>query len=363
MSAYDDLTFAPVLITDVFDTMSASSAWFDKNKLRKGPGSYSYVSRSGLSNGFESEVGRQDLEPNAGNAVTIGVDTQTVFYQPAPFYTSVKIQVLRHELLNEASGLVLVSLLRSQMRKFAWGNGASLVRLAATRIMAPVTTDDDGEQAVDWVGMTRLGEELMAQAITRTHSARTSGDADANAGLPNLRFAPMFVIDVPGRQRGIFHAHKGKRLITAHRKPGRMPFVAGSRKNNSIADLADIPALFPGGWITLIYNGDGGTGHAKYQPMSFNASDDVTALEPVAEGATEGALLMLVTMLTQQCVPKFGFGYKLTLHRLGRQRIMVPVVTDDFGDEVIDWESMTLYGKVLRARAERRLSMPTTVSG
>jgi hypothetical protein len=163
----------------------------------------------------------------------------------------------------------------------------------------------------------------------------------------DLNFQPMYVVHVEGRQRGLFRAHKGRRLITAHRKAGDTPFVAGSRKNNSITDFADTPALFPGGWLTLIYNGDGGTGHARYQPMAFSASDDVIALEPLAKDATEPALLLISSLLTQQCVPKFGFGYKLTLHRLGRQKIMVPVIVDEDGDEDIDWDGLTSLGREL----------------
>lgn len=85
MSVYNELKFAPVLITDVFETLNASLAWYDKNKITRGTGAYPYVSRSGMSNGHESVVGHQSLPPNQGNAITIGVDTQTVFYQPTPF--------------------------------------------------------------------------------------------------------------------------------------------------------------------------------------------------------------------------------------------------------------------------------------
>ncbi|MBC9927230.1 restriction endonuclease subunit S [Leucobacter sp. cx-169] len=363
MSAYDDLTFAPMLITDVFDTMKSSSAWFDKVHLKSGEPKVPYLSQTHSANSIAAIVADQGVIREAGNCITVTLKTQATFYQPVSFYTAQNFLIFRHKLLNAHSGLLLTTIMRRAMQKFSWGYGVSMARLVKTRIMVPVTTDDFGDRVVDWEGMTRLGEELTARAVTRANSARTSDDVVADTDLPDLRFAPMFVIDLPRQQRGIFHAHKGKRLIAAHRKPGRMPFVAGSRVNNSIVGLADVPALFPGGWVSLIYNGDGGTGHAKYQPMPFNASDDVTVLEPAAENATEEALLMLVTMLTQQCVPKFGFGYKLTLHRLGRQRIMVPVATDDSGDEVVDWDGMTLYGKILRARAERQLSTPTTVSG
>jgi len=178
-----------------------------------------------------------------------------------------------------------------------------------------------------------------------------------------LTFAPMYVVHVDGRQAGLFRAHKGSRLIAANRKLGATPFVGASRMNNSITDFADTPALFPGGWVTLIYNGDGGTGHARYQPAPFSASDDVIALEPLCNQTTESALLLIASMLTQQCVPKFGFGYKLTLHRLGRQKIMVPVTTNADGEQVVDWEGMTRLGEELfRVAAERvakvRVSSP-----
>lgn len=170
----------------------------------------------------------------------------------------------------------------------------------------------------------------------------------------DLTFAPVHVVGVEGEHKGLFRPHKGRRLTAQDRRPGRIPFVGGSRMNNSVTDFADTPALFPGGWLTLIYNGDGGTGHARYQPAPFSASDDVIALEPLSGSATEPALLLIASMLTQQCVPKFGFGYKLTLHRLGRQKIMAPVTTVASGEQVVDWEGLGRLGEELLADAKTR---------
>ncbi|TFD65606.1 hypothetical protein E3T38_14205 [Cryobacterium sp. Hb1] len=345
-----------MLITDVFETIKAAGKWFDLSKAHRGGERQTpYVARTGENNGLGAILPDQGFDaPNPGKAITIGVSTSTVFYQPVSFYTSKEIQVLRHAELSAVNGPILVTILREQMSKFQWGNGASLERLKATRIMVPVMTDADDAQRVDWAGLTRLGEELFDAAVAKSHVVRR---ADLGEDLlPDLNFEPMFVVDVPGRQGGLFRAHKGRRLITAHRKRGNMPFVAGSRGNNSIVDFADVPALFPAGWLTLIYNGDGGTGHAKYQPAPFSASDDVIVLEPITGEASEEALLLIVSMLTHQCVPKFGFGYKLTLHRLGRQKILVPVTTNSSGEQVVDWVGMRLYGRVLRARAERPMS-------
>ncbi len=180
----------------------------------------------------------------------------------------------------------------------------------------------------------------------------------------DLTFAPVYVVDIEGRQTGLFRAHKGKRLISSHRKPGATPFVGASRIKNSITDFADTPALFPGGWVTLIYNGDGGAGHAKYQPVPFSASDDVIALEPISDAASEPALLLIASMLTQQCVPKFGHGYKLKLERLYRQKIMAPVTSDIDGEQIIDWDGMTRLGKeILSAAKKRAIKIQSSLPG
>jgi hypothetical protein len=81
------------------------------------------------------------------------------------FYTSQNIQVLRHERLDVDNALVLSTLIKQQMSKFSWGgNGATLGRLEKTRIMVPVTSNADGEQAIDWEGMSRYGRALRARA-------------------------------------------------------------------------------------------------------------------------------------------------------------------------------------------------------
>ncbi|MGK3950351.1 restriction endonuclease subunit S [Microbacterium sp. K2] len=355
MSAYNDLQFAPMLITDVFESMASSNAWFDRVHLAGGDPAIPYLSQTQSANSIAAIVADQGVPTEPGNCVTVTLKTQATFYQPMAFYTAQNFLIFRHEQLNELSGVTLATIMRRALKKFSWGYGVSMARLRKMRIMVPVVSGDGGQLVVDWRGLERLGAELMTAAARPIQSVLTTGGCDPSEELPDLRFGPMYVVDVPERQRGIFRAHKGKRLITAHRRPGQTPFVAGSRVNNSIVDLADVPALFPGGWVTLIYNGDGGTGHAKYQPMPFSASDDVTALEPVSDAATEDALLMMVTLLTQQCVPKFGFGYKLTLHRLGRQRIMVPITSDEDGEQVVDWKGMTRYGQILRARVDQRV--------
>ncbi|MBU3899471.1 MAG: restriction endonuclease subunit S [Gammaproteobacteria bacterium] len=157
-----------MLITDVFESMRATAAWYDRATLNMtGRATYPFVSRASENNGIVATCPRQVKDPEPGNAITIGLDTQTIAYQPAPFYTSQNIQVLRHDRLDVDSGLVLVTLIRKQMSKFGWGgNGATLGRLRKTRIMVPVETgaDADRKVVVDWEGMSSFGSFLRAEA-------------------------------------------------------------------------------------------------------------------------------------------------------------------------------------------------------
>lgn len=346
MSVLETLDFQPMLVTDVFESVSASKAWYDKNKIQVGAGAYPYVSRSRLVNGHESVVGRQELPPNAGNAITIGVDTQSVFYQPTPFYTSVKIQVLRHTRMTAASGLVLVALLREQMMKFQWGNGVSLDRLQATRIMVPVVTNSEGAIEADWEGMDRLGAELLDQVITHTHSARETCLADDDT-LPELRFAPMFITDVFDSMKAS-KAWYDKRKITAS---GAViyPFVSRTKTKNGIDSLCSLQEKSPesGNAITIGLD----TQTICYQPVPFYTSQNIQVLRH--ESLNENNALVLASLIQEQ-MGKFSWGGNgATLGRLKKTRIMVPVITDASGEDVVDWDGMSAYGRALRVRTER----------
>lgn len=357
MSVYDDLTFAPLLITDVFDTMKASSAWFDKVHLKNGDPKVPYLSQTHSSNSVAAIVADQGVAPESGNCITVTLKTQATFYQPVPFYTAQNFLIFRHKLLNACSGLLLTVIMRRAMQKFSWGYGVSMARLAKTRIMVPVMTDDSGDQVVDWRGMTRFGEELMAHAVSHAQRARTSDGSDADADLPDLRFEPMFITDVFNTMKA---AGKWFDLTKAQTQGApAAPYVARSGGGNGIGSFLPhqgFDAPNAGNAITVGVS----TSTVFYQPVDFYTSKEIQVLRHRELNALNAPLL--VSALRDQ-MHKFAWGNGASLDRLKATRIMVPVAIDNLGNQVVDWEGMTLYGKILRARAEQRLSTPTTVSG
>jgi len=130
------------LIGDIFKIYSTSSS-IDKVKLTGKSGLYPYITRTDKNNGYDTFVGKQSkYSTDKGNVITIGLDTQTVFYQKTEFYTGQNIQILEFDEISEHNAQFIIALLKIQMKKFNWGgNGATLTRLKKTKILLPKTTD------------------------------------------------------------------------------------------------------------------------------------------------------------------------------------------------------------------------------
>ncbi|MFY9099805.1 restriction endonuclease subunit S [Aliarcobacter cryaerophilus] len=129
-------------------SITSTSSGIDKNKLVfSNNGKIPYITRSDLNNGINLYLENNQIPKykiDNGNVITIGLDTQTVFYQPYSFFTGQNIQILRHNKLNKYNSLFLIPLIKIQMQKFNWGgNGATLGRLSKTKIMLPVNSKDE----------------------------------------------------------------------------------------------------------------------------------------------------------------------------------------------------------------------------
>lgn len=151
----------------------------------------------------------------------------------------------------------------------------------------------------------------------------------------------------------LFQLHPGSGR--AKSDVGPVPYVAASFQRNGIVGFVD-RARYPGGWLSFVKDGDGGAGTCFYQPSPFWPSNHVYALEPLNARPSADALIIMASIITYQCFPKFNRGNAANAARLSRQHIMVPVVTNAEGEDVVDWEGMSAYGRALRVRTERAIA-------
>ena len=126
--------------------IDSTSSGIDRNKLINKKGVIPYLTRSDKDNGLDSFICEQSdkYKTDDANVITVGLDTQTVFYQPNKFYTGQNVQILKCENLNKEIAQFLIPLIKRQMEKFNWGgNGATLTRLRRSKLLLPV--DKKGE--------------------------------------------------------------------------------------------------------------------------------------------------------------------------------------------------------------------------
>ena len=131
-----------------------------------------YVTRSDMNNGIARFVGASNYEfgSDTGGCITVGLDTQTAFYQPHRFVTGQNIQVITGKELNEDVAQFLVAILRKQMQaKFNWGgNGATLGRMKRLEVMLPVT--DTGDPDYDYMAEYRRQKRKILQKKYRIYA-------------------------------------------------------------------------------------------------------------------------------------------------------------------------------------------------
>lgn len=310
----------------LFEVASTLSG-IDKNKLNldNGDSNIPYITRTEFNNGvnlFVPKDQKKSYEINKGNVITIGLDTQTVFYQQHEFYTGQNIQVLSHEKLTKNNALFIIPLLKIQMQKFNWGgNGATLGRLARTKIVLPVTKL--GEP--DWDFMDRYVVEVE-QIKKQNYSTYVQKQVKVLKHKPIKKLEEKtwseFCID------DIFYINSGKRLTKKSMIPGIRPFIGATDSNNGVTNfISNTNSSLDQNVLGVNYNGS--VCESFYHPYECIFSDDVKRLTLKNYKGNKYIYLFFKNIIMAQ-KPKYTYGYKFNENRMRRQLIMVPVT--DNGD-------------------------------
>lgn len=148
---------------DVFD-IQATSSGIDKKKLFGGVGNVPYLTRTDNNNGIDGFVEPQEASSlDEGNVITIGLDTQTVFYQESSFYTGQNIQVVRHKKLDKYNALFIIRAIKILVQKFSWGSyGATLTRLRRGKLFLPIQSDG----TPDWEFMSAFMKQVEQKTLS-----------------------------------------------------------------------------------------------------------------------------------------------------------------------------------------------------
>ena len=167
---------------DEFSIESTQSG-IDKNKLIKEQGNIPYVTRTDVTNGIDMFICEQSskYKVDEGNVITIGLDTQTVFYQPSSFYTGQNIQVIRHKELDRYNAQFLIVAIKKLVNKFSWGSyGATLTRLRKSKIYLPI--DSNGNIDFQFMSsfMKQIETDILGTTLATFQNRLTSNQLNIN---------------------------------------------------------------------------------------------------------------------------------------------------------------------------------------
>jgi len=164
-------------------TIKATKSGIDRNKLNGKRGDIPYITRTDVQNGWDDFIGVQDkYMMDEGNVISIGLDTQTAFYQPIAFYTGQNIQVFSSEKINRYVANFIIPLLKIQMEKFNWGgNGATLGRLKRVHIMLPSTPKGEPDYSYMEEYMRSIETKLLN--IYKLHLTQSTDNQQITGGV------------------------------------------------------------------------------------------------------------------------------------------------------------------------------------
>lgn len=303
----------------------ATSSGIDKNKLNLSSGNIPYITRSDEKNGYNMFVSENQLlkyKQDLGNCITIGLDTQTVFYQPYTFFTGQNIQVVNYKNCNKENAIFVIKLINLQMDKFNWGgNGATLGRLSRTKILLPVTKS--GEP--DFEFMENYIKELEAEKLSeyKTYAQKQVSELSYQdiEPLENKEWKAFLLTD-------LFLFEKGNQNNMNSLNLGNIPLISAKKINNGYKSFVSVNSkkLFKGNCISLNNDGDGGAGLAYYQPSKMAVDSHVSILYQ-KEILEKNCLIFLSKCISQQA-NRFGHGHSINNARLKMFKVVLPITSD-----------------------------------
>ena len=304
------------IIGKTFDIYSTSSG-IDKIKLINFEGNIPYITRTDKNNGYDMFVGTQisKYKTDKSNVITIGLDTQTIFYQKSFFYTGQNIQILNFKELNKYNACFLIPLLKKQMTKFNWGgNGATLTRLKKTKILLPVNSKGEPDYAFMENYMKQKETEFLKQYKKQVSEFETVVPLSKKE-WSGFEIGKLFKISA-GKSKGLNH------LQTVNK--GGINYLGATNSNNAV--LAYVQKVEPmthkGNSICFIRNGEGSMGFSVYKAEDFIATSDISVGYADFLNKYVG---LFITTIADKVRGKYNFGYKRNETRLKKEKILLPI--------------------------------------
>lgn len=318
-------------LSDIFEIKT--SKCIHENGLKQGAGMIPYVTRTSLNNGVLKFVCSQRIEKlNPGNVITVGMDTQTVFYQKQNFYCGRDILSLSNTIMNQYIGIFIVGILDQIVKKkFSYGYCASLTRIKNLEIKLPSTPEGNPDWGFMESYIREQYREVVQERIEELEKKKP-GAPTMLRDIEEIQATADFPLDqvFPTITRGI-------QISKRNRKPGTLPYISASLLNHGEADFVSVDEKYIyKDCLTVPFIG--GENCTFYHDGEFVPSANVIILKN--ENLDKFMYTFLIGIINV-IMTRFNYGYVASLERLQKETIPLPITSDGKPD----WEFMSDYIK------------------
>ncbi len=326
----------------------STSSSVDSIRLKEGKENIvPYITRSDVQNGVAKFVSENNYEFGSDEAgsITVGLDTQTAFYQPHRFITGQNIHIVTGVSLNRDIAPFYVTILRKQMEaKFNWGgNGATLGRMRRLNSLLPVNENGECDfQYMEEYARNKRDAMIKKYRVWLEMRIADLGDISDIEELGEKEWKPIAITSiferlVPGKGKGLNHLIKTNGL--------GINYIGATNRNNGVLCYIENNEnaqcmVLSGNCIGFIKNGDGSAGYAIYKAESFISTSDVIYGYASWLNKFTGLFFVAAQDMIEQ---KYSHGYKRNRQHLEADKVMLPVNDDG----APDFDYMEQYAKNL----------------
>lgn len=256
----------------------SSKKRFDANKVIISNLGRPYVVRTEKNNGNKGYINEDEQYLNEGNTISFGQDTATIFYQEQPYFTGDKIKIIKAKEIqfNKHNSQFFIAAMALSFKMFSWGSSSFNEKiLKDQKIKLPIKNGQ-----IDFEFMESFIAELEAERIAELEAYLQASGLKDYSLTPQEQQAindfeeKIFVWNIYNLEDLFGNATRGKRLKSADRISGNLPFVTAGEKDMGISDfIGNNVNIFKKNTTTIDMFGS-----AKYRNYDYGADDHVAVV-------------------------------------------------------------------------------------
>nr|WP_297945923.1 restriction endonuclease subunit S [uncultured Campylobacter sp.] len=306
-------------------------------------GSTPYVVRATTNNGIRGYVIENSIYLNDGNTLSFAQDTFNVFYQAQPYFTGNKVKVLKSKFaeFNSKIALYMVSNFNHVLQDCTWGLGSNVNSISEIKILLPTLGGK-----INFSFMEKFIEELERERVEEL-DAYLAATGLKDYKLTKKEKDALAKFDKFGKWEGVTKefnlkklfgsATRGKRLKSADRYDGDLPFVTAGEADMGIsAFISNDVEIFKENTVTIDMFGS-----TKYRNYKYGADDHVAVVH--TENLSKYAAIYVATAIHKVAnAGQFSYARNFYAKDADELNILLPVFEGQ-----IDYDFMNDFIKAI----------------